>query len=143
MIVHINEQQELVYLDITHWEKFSTELLRHLELEEETELSITFVDNQQIQELNREFRDKDRPTDVLSFTFQNMNGVPLKILGDVIISAEKALEQSEEFGHSLQREISFLLAHGILHLLGYDHQTEAEEKEMFALQKQLLSNFSF
>ena len=91
------------------------------------EISVTFVDNEKIRELNRQYRDKDASTDVLSFPLGE-NGVydtnpenGAKMLGDVVISMEKAVEQAERFGHSLFREVGYLTAHSVLHLLGYDH----------------------
>ena len=91
------------------------------------EVSVTFVDNQGIRELNAQYRDKDTETDVLSFPMGE-NGVWDKdpetgafILGDVVISMEKAMEQANIYGHSLQREVGYLTAHSVLHLLGYDH----------------------
>ncbi len=100
-------------------------------IEEDAEVSITFIDNPQIQELNQQYRNKDKATDVLSFPLGE-NGVydiseetGAIQLGDVVISAEKALEQSEIYGHSFQREMSFLTVHSMLHLLGYDHETSS------------------
>mgnify|MGYP001050329054 CR=1 FL=1 len=108
------------------------------------EISLTLVDNPSIQKLNKEFRNLDRPTDVLSFALEEgtalvmpQNTVPM--LGEIVISAEKALAQAEEYGHSFQREMAFLTVHGMLHLLGYDHQTPAQRKEMEGLQRQILA----
>lgn len=111
------------------------------------EVSVTFVDNDTIRELNREYRGIDRPTDVLSFPLWEPNEewiideeeefVPL---GDIVISIPKAKEQAEEYGHSLKREIGFLAVHGFLHLLGYDHETVDEEKEMFKRQEEILDH---
>ena len=96
--------------------------------QEPAEVSVSFVDNHQIQELNLEYRQKDAPTDVLSFPLGE-NGVYDKnqetgamMLGDIIISLEKAVEQAQLYGHSLSREIAFLTVHSMLHLLGYDHE---------------------
>lgn len=95
--------------------------------EEPCEVSVTFVDNAEIHRLNLEFRGIDRATDVLSFPTgdpgeyeENLDTGRL-VLGDVIISLERAMEQAEDFGHSIQREVAFLTAHSVLHLLGYDH----------------------
>lgn len=100
------------------------------------EISVTFTDNAGIRELNKQYRDKDIETDVLSFPMGE-NGVydtdmetGAKILGDVVISMEKARDQAELYGHSLQREVGYLTAHSVLHLLGYDHMEEAEKREM-------------
>lgn len=94
------------------------------------EISVTFVDNDRIQELNREHRDKDSATDVLSFPLGE-NGVydinpetGAKLLGDIVISLEKAVEQAKEYGHSFRREVAFLTVHSMLHLLGYDHEVD-------------------
>ena len=101
------------------------------------EVSVTFVDNERIRELNSEYRNIDRETDVLSFpTGDTGEGVTL---GDVVISLEKAKAQAEEYGHSLEREIAFLTVHSVLHLLGYDHETgEEDEKEMFRRQDEIM-----
>ena len=92
------------------------------------EISVTFVDNEQIRELNREYREKDMPTDVLSFpmgengVYDENHNTGAKILGDIVISIPKALEQAKRFGHSFEREVGYLTAHSMLHLLGYDHE---------------------
>ncbi|WP_181350624.1 rRNA maturation RNase YbeY [Thalassobacillus sp. CUG 92003] len=118
-------------------------------LTKESEVSINFVDNDEIQTLNRIYRQKDAPTDVLSFAMQEEGEGELKIvgeefpvvLGDIVISIDKANEQAEEYNHSLEREISFLALHGLLHLLGYDHGNTEEETKMFKRQEVLLSEF--
>ncbi len=105
--------------------------------ENDCEVSITFTDNESIRELNKEYRDIDRETDVLSFPMEDEGDIV--VLGDIVISLEKAKEQSVEYGHSLEREISFLCVHSTLHLLGYDHETSIEdEKEMFGKQEEIL-----
>lgn len=118
-------------------------------VEEDTEISITFVENERIQEINREYRNKDKATDVISFAMEEMGegeipligeGLP-RMLGDIIISIPKAVEQAEEYGHSFMRELGFLSVHGFLHLLGYDHETTEEEKIMFTRQKEILDEF--
>lgn len=103
-------------------------VLRLEEFEGAAEISVTFVNNQQIHDLNKLHRQVDAPTDVLSFPMGE-NGVydidpasGAKILGDIVISMEKACEQAERYGHSLQREVGYLTAHSVLHLLGYDHE---------------------
>ncbi|MBO1579170.1 rRNA maturation RNase YbeY [Bacillus sp. XF8] len=118
-------------------------------IEDGTELSVTFVDNERIQEINRDYRDKDQPTDVISFAMEDMGegemeivGVEIpRMLGDLIISIPRAKEQAEEYGHSFDRELGFLALHGFLHLLGYDHMTDEDEKEMFGKQKEILEAF--
>lgn len=103
-------------------------VLRMENFEGSVEVSVTLVNNQQIRELNSQYRSKDSVTDVLSFPMGE-NGVydidpntGAKILGDIVISMETAVEQAERFGHSLQREVGYLTAHSMLHLLGYDHE---------------------
>ena len=107
------------------------------------EVSIVICDDEHIHELNKEFRNVDRPTDVLSFPTDDDDedihsyAVPI---GDIVISLERAYVQAEEYGHSIDRELAFLCVHSVLHLLGYDHeQSEAAEKEMFSRQELILS----
>lgn len=103
---------------------------------EEAEVSLMLVDDQRIQALNREYRGVDRPTDVLSFALQEDteeepdSEFEDEMLGDIVISAERAREQAEEYGHSFEREIVYLAVHGTLHLLGYDHEEENDKQEM-------------
>lgn len=125
---------------------------KKLRLEDNFEVSVTIVDNNRIHEINKEYRSIDRPTDVISFAIEDNDDefeiffddlddddIPLpRLLGDIFISIDKAEEQAEEFDHSIEREIGFLTVHGFLHLNGYDHQTEEEEKEMFVLQDIIL-----
>ena len=102
--------------------------------------SIIFVTPEEIQKLNSEYRKIDRVTDVISFPLEDDEDkiLDLRILGDIYICIDKMLEQAKEYGHSNKRELSFLTVHGLLHLLGYDHQTVEEEKEMFGLQDKIL-----
>lgn len=112
------------------------------------EVALSFVTDEEIKQLNKEYRNLDKPTDVLSFAMQEMGEEELEIiyeepaeiepLGDIIISIPRAIAQSEEYGHSVEREIGFLFIHGFLHLIGYDHQDETAEVEMFARQEQIL-----
>lgn len=134
------------------------------------EVALSFVDDETIRQLNRDYRGIDRPTDVLSFAMAEMGEEELAInyedlediaiesapgeasdaddaeednplvepLGDIIISVPRAIAQAEEYGHSIERELGFLFVHGFLHLIGYDHETEEEEKEMFARQERIL-----
>lgn len=109
------------------------------------EVAVTIVDDEEIHRLNREYRQVDRPTDVLSFPqwdpgeeWGSPQGEPLP-LGDIVISLPRAKEQAELYGHSLERELGFLAVHGFLHLLGYDHETAEEEEDMFSRQEAILS----
>lgn len=103
------------------------------------EISISFVDNEEIQDLNREFRGVDKETDVLSFPMEDffIEGAP-QLLGDIIISLEKAFDQAKEFGHSLEREIAYLTAHSTFHLLGYDHLVDDEKGIMRRKEKEIM-----
>ncbi len=103
---------------------------------ENAEVSVTLTNNDYIHQLNRKYRQIDRPTDVLSFALNESeepdieNGPDINVLGDIILSVERAEEQAADYGHSLRREIAFLTVHGMLHLLGYDHMEEADRLEM-------------
>ena len=112
------------------------------------EVSVTFTDNEGIRELNNKFRQIDRPTDVLSFPLFDFDGESdeppvddiMNMLGDIVISLEKAQEQAEEFGHSFEREVAFLCVHSMLHLLGYDHEiSEEDDKNMRARQSEIMN----
>lgn len=106
-------------------------------------VSIVLTDNKYIHEINKTYRNVDRETDVISFAFMdNDENIKSDItdLGEIYISLEKAHSQAEEYNHSFEREICFLLVHGLLHLLGYDHMNEKDEKEMFGLQEEILSS---
>ena len=98
--------------------------------------SLVFVNDEYIQSMNSEFRLKNAPTDVLSFE-DDMDGY----IGDILISIDTAKRQAIEYGHSKDRELFFLITHGYLHLLGYDHMNEIDEKQMFALQRKILNTF--
>jgi probable rRNA maturation factor len=118
-------------------------------IEDESEVSVTFVTNERMQEINREYRAKDQPTDVISFALEELGedeveiiGAEIpRVLGDIIISIDRTKEQAEEYNHSVSRELGFLALHGFLHLLGYDHMEEDEEKKMFKRQKDILDEY--
>lgn len=106
--------------------------------------NIIIVDKNTIQKLNREYRNKDSVTDVISFALEDDNTfikTDLRVLGDIYICLDRAKEQASEYGHSLLRELSFLSVHGLLHLLGYDHQTKEDENVMFGLQEMILNEY--
>lgn len=108
------------------------------------EVGLNLVDNDEIKSLNKKFRGCDRVTDVLSFPLIDFEGeLPdfsghIVALGDIVICVERARKQAEEYGHSLNRELGFLTVHSMLHLMGYDHMTEADEAEMFFKQREIL-----
>jgi probable rRNA maturation factor len=149
LIDTIDETNSLTEQEILQIEDLLLFAAKSEQLEEDCELSVTFVSNERIQEINREYRDKDRPTDVISFAMEEhgegeveLVGADMpRVLGDIIISVPKAREQAEEYGHSFMRELGFLSVHGFLHLLGYDHETEEQEKEMFSRQRKILDEF--
>ena len=141
MIINIESEVEID-------ESMLADIQRALELAgeiygvENSEVSVTLTNDQKIHELNLQYRGIDRPTDVLSFAFRDSDEPEIfsesdqpEILGDIIISIDRAKSQAEEFGHSIRREIVFLTVHGILHLLGYDHMEETERLEMESEQK--------
>lgn len=113
-----------------------------LELEnfdDDAEVSVSFVGDEEIQELNRDFRGVDSSTDVLSFPIDDEFKICGNILGDVIINMKRVMKQAKEFGHSNERELSYLTCHSILHLLGYDHIDEDDKKIMREKEKNVMS----
>ena len=104
--------------------------------------SVIFVEDEEIHTMNRDYRGVDRVTDVISFAFEDNNDLvynEIRMLGDIYICIPQMKRQAESYAHSEKRELSFLAVHGLLHLLGYDHMTEEDEKEMFSLQELILS----
>lgn len=146
MAVLVNNLQDQIPIPvelISFLEKIGAFVLRLEGAGTDAEVSIVLVDNSHIHELNLTYRGKDAPTDVLAFNLQG-GCVALgedELLGDVVISMEKAEEQCIALGHTLKREVAFLAVHGILHLLGYDHCTMAAEREMSEKQEFILNNF--
>ncbi len=114
------------------------------------EISITFVDDKEIQQINATYRDKNAPTDVISFAleeegegeiaFERPEGMPVT-LGDIIVSVDTLHRQAKEYNHSLERELGFLVVHGFLHLLGYDHMNKEDEIKMFGRQHAILEAY--
>ncbi|WEG14237.1 rRNA maturation RNase YbeY [Pullulanibacillus sp. KACC 23026] len=144
-----DEGQEVSAQTIEMLDKLLKHCAKELDVQN-AELSVMFVDNDRIQEINAMYRDKDQPTDVISFALEEEGEGEVvivgeadlpRVLGDIVISVPKAVEQAADYGHSFEREIGFLAVHGLLHLLGYDHMTEADESEMFGLQEKLLDSF--
>lgn len=106
--------------------------------------SVIIVDNDYIHNLNKNYRNIDRPTDVITFALEDNKVIDIpesRVLGDIYISYDKAMMQAKEYEHSIKRELCFLTVHGILHLLGYDHVNEEDEKKMFKIQKELLDEY--
>ncbi|HBQ76888.1 MAG TPA: rRNA maturation RNase YbeY [Exiguobacterium sp.] len=120
------------------------------EVDSNSELSVTFVSNDEIQEINREWRGKDQATDVISFAMEELGKDEIDfglledepiVLGDLIISVERCREQAAEYGNHFERELGFLAVHGFLHLLGYDHIEKADEEVMTKRQEEILHHF--
>ena len=117
--------------------------LKYLNLNN-VEFNVIIIDNERIHELNQKYRGVDRETDVITFALEDHKDIEfedVRLLGDIYISIDKAKSQAQEYGHSLKREISFLTIHGLLHLLGYDHMNEKDEKIMFGLQEEILNSY--
>lgn len=149
MITFINQT------DQTNWNEYESRFQEILEktrnvlkIDKDYEISIILVDAKEIHQINKDYRNIDRPTDVISFALKDsddeffIDEVDLE-LGDIFINIEAVVNQAKEYGHSECREISFLCTHGILHLLGYDHMNEEDEKVMFGLQDVILDGFTF
>lgn len=142
MEIYIDNRQEKVEIS-EQINDIIEDVIREILLDEldslDYEISISFVDNDEIQLLNSQYRNIDRDTDVLSFPMDQEFDIPgNSILGDIIISMEKAVEQAQEFSHPLEREIAYLTAHSVYHLLGYDHMQEEEKKEMREKEKYIM-----
>lgn len=136
-----NETNYKVESELKEMKKYLDKCLKEEKVENAT-FNIILIDNKTIKEINSTYRNIDRETDVISFALEdekeeNMSNKE-RVLGDIYISVDKAVEQSKEYGHSLTREISFLAVHGLLHLLGYDHMNEEDEKIMFSKQELIL-----
>lgn len=145
----MNKVEIFVQVDEKIEELKTVEKVLYKALEKEKLDNVTFnliiVNNKYIHELNRDYRNIDRETDVITFALEDddtvINGSDERLLGDIYISLDKAKSQAEEYGHSLLRELSFLAVHGFYHLLGYDHQTKEEEEVMFGKQKEVLEEY--
>ncbi|WP_432358544.1 rRNA maturation RNase YbeY [Sporosarcina sp. UB5] len=149
--IYFNDETGKVTDEIT---RLVEDLLNHAAgmegLSGHPEVSVTFMTDEEIRKINAEYRGKDKATDVISFALEETvegevaivqeEGMPI-VLGDILISTETAARQSVEYGHDAMREIGFLALHGFLHLLGYDHLTEEDEKKMFGRQKEILTSF--
>ena len=128
------------YEEIENYVKY---LVKELNLDN-CMFNIIFITNEEIHKINKEYRKVDRPTDVISFALEDNKDIEYKdfrLLGDIYTSVDRAIEQARDYNHSLKRELCFLSTHGILHLLGYDHQTKEDEEEMFTKQKELLEKY--
>lgn len=147
--VKVNNELKKIITDVIN------ETLKHEGIKKPCEISMVLTDNESIKKLNKEFRNIDRATDVLSFPMlKGKNGNIILneddidpengeiLLGDIVISVERAIEQAEEFGHSVQREIAYLTVHSMLHLLGYDHETDDDKIIMRNREEEILKNLN-
>ncbi|MCQ2550732.1 MAG: rRNA maturation RNase YbeY [Clostridia bacterium] len=144
MNIIFEEGQEVKEEILSMMERAAEKALELEEIDDERiEISVTFVSKEEIKEINGQFRDMDKVTDVLSFPqFEDFEDLPEFgeiALGDVVICLDKAKEQAEEFGHSVDREILYLFTHSILHLLGYDHMQEDEKKVMRKREEEIMA----
>ena len=144
----IDNRQEKIQIDADIINSLEEIILECLKAEEQSlncEVSVSFVDDDEIRRLNKEYRGKDKATDVLSFPMLEGHQIHLEalpiLLGDIVISAEIALQQSEEYGHTFKREIVYLAVHSMLHLLGYDHLEEEEKGVMREREKEIIKLF--
>jgi probable rRNA maturation factor len=158
MSVLIDNRQEFITVDEAMEAmvvQVVEKVLTYEECEEDYEVSISLVGNEEMRSLNNEYRGIDKETDVLSFPMvefideeldeedENADYIDEEVaLGDIVISMQSVVEQSEDYGHSFNRELAFLLVHGMLHLLGYDHEDEASEKEMLEKQETILEEMN-
>lgn len=145
-----NEQDKEAYTPAmrSYIQAAVSDTLKYEEFEDLCEISVTLTDNEGIRKLNAEYRNKDSETDVLSFPLLDGEYTDADMidgylpLGDIVISLEKAREQATALGHNINVEVAFLCVHSTLHLLGYDHETSAEDEEdMFARQKEIMKRF--
>ncbi len=130
--------------EIEKLEEYLKFVVKKLDIEKAI-FNIIFVSNEEIHKINREYRNTDRVTDVISFALEDNKDIvyeDFRLLGDIYIAIDVAYDQAIEYNHSREREVCFLATHGILHLLGYDHMVEEEEKEMFSLQEKLLQEYN-
>jgi len=133
--VEFNNQQDDINIQDDILDLLEKVIITAAELEGYSggEVSIAFVSNQQIKKLNNKYREKDEATDVLSFPIDD------EMLGDIIISTQRASEQAEDYGHSLKRELAYLTVHGMFHLFGYDHHGKEEKDEMRQKEERVLT----
>lgn len=139
--INIVNEVELEMLNVKKIIKKITKRINKVEnIKGKHTISFILVDSTRIWEINKEYRKIDSPTDVISFASIDaiLDGSLPEEMGDIFICKERVLSQAEEYGHSVLREFAFLCTHGVYHLLGYDHQTEEEEKEMFSKQEFIL-----
>jgi probable rRNA maturation factor len=139
--VLFDNRQDIMEITEEHMleiEKAVKAVLKVEKCEGDFEVSVSFVSNDEIRELNREYRNVDSETDVLSFPMDDDKFNGISILGDIVLSTQKIIEQAKDFGHSLEREMLYLTVHSMLHLLGYDHMNATEKEEMRLREKDIM-----
>jgi len=147
MEILIKNQQKAIKINQGKTKEIIKKVLQHLKVDEKTEISVLFTDDKLIRSLNDKYRGIDKPTDVLSFSLQE-GTVKFpeiesdKLLGDIIISVETAQRQADNLNHSMERELTVLLIHGLLHLTGYDHEEDADYKIMREKEDEILKIFA-
>ena len=146
MEILIKNQQKIIKLNQRKIKEIIRKILKYLKVDEETEISVLFTDDKFIRSLNNKYRGIDKPTDVLSFSLQEGTVKPPevendKLLGDIIISVETAQKQADTLNHSMERELTVLLIHGLLHLIGYDHEEDKDYKIMREKESEILKIF--
>ena len=137
-MIYFDNRQDLIKIDEeieNIVEKSIEAALKEIEFTDDYEVSVSFVGDEEIHELNRDYRGVDRTTDVLSFP---MDDEFTNMLGDIVININKVIEQAKEYGHSEKREISYLTVHSTLHLMGLDHEEEEDKKEMRAVEDRVM-----
>ncbi|MBO5530709.1 MAG: rRNA maturation RNase YbeY [Bacilli bacterium] len=140
-MIEINNLTNEKIDEINELDAYTKYLLDYMKID--ASFSVIIVDNEKIHEINKQYRGIDRPTDVISFALEEDENYEVKerLLGDIYISIDKVYEQAKEYNHSVKRELFFLVTHGFLHLLGYDHMEKDEEEEMFSLQEKILDSY--
>lgn len=140
-MIEINNLTNEKLDEINELDAYTKYLLDYMKID--ASFSVIIVDNEKIHEINKQYRGIDRPTDVISFALEEDENyeIKMRLLGDIYISIDKVYEQAKEYNHSVKRELFFLVTHGFLHLLGYDHMEKDEEEEMFSLQEKILDSY--
>jgi probable rRNA maturation factor len=146
MEILIKNQQKIIKINQRKTKRIIKKVLQHLKVDDKNEISVLFTDDNFIRSLNNKYRGIDKPTDVLSFSLQEGAVKSLKIesnilLGDIIISVETAQRQADTLNHSMEKELTVLLIHGLLHLIGYDHKKDKDYKIMQEKESEILKIF--
>ena len=141
-MIEVNNLTEEKIEELNELDNYTKFLVDYMNVKD-AYFSVIIVNNERIHEINKEYRGIDRPTDVISFALEEGENYEVKerMLGDIYISIDKVYEQAKEYNHSIKRELFFLVTHGFLHLLGYDHMKKEDEEIMFPLQEKILEEY--